>query len=307
MERSKNRFLVGVSVGLLGVGWLTVGCGFITGCGTSPFGNLFGPSAGGSTSSKLRADLSSGAFSAEVAYDQQSSGQTLGIVVTGGTPGAVVEVSIGGVALGSITLDDTGSGRLGLSSSPATPDELPLPGEFKPPGAGDAVDVGDLSGSFDSVELELKAKLSSGGFRANVKYQVESDKVKFKVEVQGGEPNAVLDVTAAGVAIGSITVNGEGNGEMRWSSRVHHENEQPLPADFPALAAGDTVTVGSLSGALSADDGDEHDGKDDGDNDSNGNANDNDNGNDNRTANTNDNTNDDGNVNDNENDNANDN
>lgn len=255
MRRSRNRFFVGVSVGLLTVGWFAAGCEFLTG---GP-GGLFGGNGGGAVASKLRAELSSGTFNALVDYNEQSDRQTLDIAVTGGTPGAVVEVSIGGVAIGSITLDATGAGRIGLSSSPAATDELPLPGEFEPPGEGDAVGVGDLSGSFDSVKLELQAKLSSGGFQAKVKYEVESDEVKFRVEVHGGEPNAVLDVTAAGTAVGSITVNGDGEGEMRWSSRADHENEQPLPADFPTLAAGDAVAVGSLSGVLSV----EEDGNDD--------------------------------------------
>ncbi len=272
MRRSRNRFFVGVSVGLLSVGWFTAGCEFLTG---SP-GGLFGGNGDQAAASKLRAELSSGTFNAQVDYNEQSDRQTLDIAVTGGTPGAVVEISIGGIAIGSITLDATGAGRLALSSSPAATDELLLPGEFKPPGEGDAVGVGDVSGSFDSVELELKAELSSGDFQAKVKYEVESDEVKFKVEIHGGEPNAVLDVTAAGAAVGSITVNGDGEGEMRWSSRADHENEQPLPTDFPTLAAGDAVAVGSLSGVLSVEEdgnndeqGDE-DGHDDGaDDDSN--------------------------------------
>ncbi len=270
MRRSRNRFFVGVSVGLLAVGCLAAGCGLVAG---GP-GGLFGGNGGGAAASKLRAELSSGTLDAQVDYANQSDHQNLQIVVTGGTPGAVVDVSIGGAAIGSVTLDATGAGHLALSSSPAAPNDLPLPDGFKPPGEGDAVGVGDLSGSFDSVKLELKAKLSSGDFQAKVKYEVESDKVKFKVEVRGGEPNAVLDVTAAGAAVGSLTLNGDGEGKMRWSSRADHVNEQPLPGDFPALAAGDAVAVGSLSGTLSADDGGEQDGeqdgKDDGHEDSNG-------------------------------------
>lgn len=279
MRKRKNRFFVGISAGLLTVSWLAVGCGFLTGGGLFSFLDQFGLSGNNgdqAAASKLRAELSSGTFNAQVEFDEQSDRQMVEIAVTGGTPGAVVEVSIGGVAIGSVTLDATGSGRLALSSSPAATDELPLPGEFKPPGEGDAVGVGDLSGSFDSVKRELKTRLTSGEFRADVKYDVESDEVKFRVKVRGGVPDAVLAVSAAGVAVGSITVNGDGDGKMKWTSRADHEDEQPLPANFPALAAGDTVAVGSLSGVLRADDDDDDDHgddeDDDGDNDDSGGA-----------------------------------
>jgi len=257
MGRSGNRN-VGLLFGLL-VGALPV----VVGC--TPGG---GGGVGGAKGSKLKAEVSNGAFVAQVEYSDLSSRQTMGIVVTGGTPGATLDISVAGVTIASVTLDDQGNGRLDFSSSPAAAGEEPLPDGFQPPSAGDAMAVGDLTDSFDSVQAELKAHLSSAKFRADVNYEVDSAKVKFRVHVQGGEANAVLDVGAAGFAVGTITLDADGNGKMRWSSRTDHPGEEPLPAGFPALAAGDTVSVGSLSGTLSHDNG-ENEGDDHGNNNNN--------------------------------------
>jgi len=97
---------------------------------------------------------------------------------------------------------------------------------------------------------ELKAVLSEGAFRAVVEYEQEADHTSFEVKVTGGQADATLDVAVNGVVVLTVTLDSTGSGEFEFSSVPEDPDEQQLPSDFPELCAGDTITVGDVSGVL---------------------------------------------------------
>ena len=75
---------------------------------------------------------------------------------------------------------------------------------------------------------------------------------KFSARIEGDPPNTTHPVAIDGVVVGQIMTNAEGEGRLVLSSNPHG-NQQPLPANFPAMvAAGDMVTVGTAAGTLGA-------------------------------------------------------
>ena len=259
-------------------------------CGCAQLAGLSGGlgSGGGASGLKLIANLSSTDLHAQVAYEQQADRTVFDVIVTGGPAGATIDVSIGGVGVGTLTLDDTGSGQLRLSSAPSGAGEDDLPSDFPTPSAGDQVHVGDLSGEFeedhsdddngddDANTMELKAVLSSGAVTAEVNFE-DGDEREFSVEVSGGEAGAVYEVKVADVVVGSLTLDATGHAGLEFSSESESDSTEatPFPADFPAVAVGTTVSVGSLSGVFATDaDSSADDNADDGADDSSDDSND---------------------------------
>lgn len=66
---------------------------------------------------------------------------------------------------------------------------------------------------------------------------------EFEVEIEDAAPGAPLDVMVDGVLVGQITTDGSGRAELDLSSHPDDADELPLPADFPELSAGSTVTI----------------------------------------------------------------
>ena len=299
MMTGKKSIAVGWARGVLtaGVLWAATGCD-----GTGPLGNfpgLFG--GGGSAGLKLIANLSSGDVQAQVEYDADDHEASFEVTVSGGAPGQVIEITVDGVVVASVTLDDTGGGHLRFSSDPDEADEQQMPDGFPEPDAGDDVAVGDMSGSFahddsddgddddgESSEFELHADLTAGTFQAVVHYEEDGDEAEFSVAVSGGEPGSAVDVSVAGVVVASLTLDANGAGRVKFADEDEADDdsdgdgddddsdgdsddddaddpdEQPFPDNFPVLVAGDAVVVGPASGTLVADDsGDDSDDDDD--------------------------------------------
>ena len=85
-------------------------------------------------------------FKAENEHGQVQS--AFQVAVAGALPGAVLDVTVNGSVVGSITVDASGRGTLVYKSVPHRTGELPYPAGFTTPAAGDVVDVGGiLSGS----------------------------------------------------------------------------------------------------------------------------------------------------------------
>lgn len=75
---------------------------------------------------------------------------------------------------------------------------------------------------------------------------------KFSVEVERFTPGVAVAITINGATFGNIVPNALGRAELEFRTFVvddnPHDEEPPLPTDFPRLTAGMTATVGALSG-----------------------------------------------------------
>lgn len=112
--------------------------------------------------------------------------------------------------------------------------------------------------------LETRALLSAvmleggGPETGEADYEVEDSETEFEVEVENASPGAVLPVSVDGVQVGEITVDADGEGELEYSSET--DEGAPFPANFPVIAEGSVVTVGSiLSGTITNIGGDDDD------------------------------------------------
>jgi hypothetical protein len=190
--------------------------------------------------------------------------------VTGATSGETLAVSVGDTVVGEITADANGAGSLALSSDP-TSDEQQLPANFPTSvAAGTAVTVGPLTGTFaqgnsghhgcggedDSNQSRLRAPLTdsvgtaTGSVYLRTGTSGDNTNTRFVVRVSGATDNSSLDVAIDGTVVGQVTTNASGSGKLVLASNPGN-NEQSLPANFPTtIAAGSTVTVGTLSGTF---------------------------------------------------------
>ncbi|HPO92768.1 MAG TPA: hypothetical protein PL072_04775 [Phycisphaerales bacterium] len=79
---------------------------------------------------------------------------------------------------------------------------------------------------------------------------------KFNVEINGAAPNETLEVRINGNLFGTVTTNALGTAKIELVTQTVDDNpndeEAPIPQDFPRLNAGDTISVGSLSGTFAA-------------------------------------------------------
>jgi hypothetical protein len=294
----------------------------------------------------LLANLSSATedVQAQVEFRQDDEHTEFSLSFRGGQPNAVVEVTINGVVVLSVALDDFGNAHVEFDSDPDELGESDLPAGFPDTDAGDSVGAGVLTGNFEesdddeaddsdddadsgaSLELEAELESETSSLRAQVEFEAETDHKELEIRVTGGVPGAALELRVGGQSLGTVTPNEFGFAKVEFDSRPDDSHELPFPAGFVAPAAGDTVTVGPLSGVLApstdddevghdSDDGsdnendngaDDDDGDDDDGGDDDGGDNANDNGDD-ENDNSDDNLNDNGNDTDDDNQNANDN
>jgi len=112
----------------------------------------------------------------------------------------------------------------------------------------------DLLGplGFDAGKVELKAYLTGTAIeRTMVEYETGTNRTRFEVKVFAGQPGAMLDVKVNDASVALVTLDQFGIGKVKFSSQPNaFFGVQALPAAFPALAEGDIVAVGDLSGAL---------------------------------------------------------
>lgn len=77
---------------------------------------------------------------------------------------------------------------------------------------------------------------------------------RFSVSVEGFAPGVPVQITMNGASFGTIIPNALGRAEIEFSTFVvddnPHDENPPLPVDFPHIDAGTTITVGSLSGTF---------------------------------------------------------
>ncbi len=74
----------------------------------------------------------------------------------------------------------------------------------------------------------------------------------FNVEVNGAQPGEMFEIHINGVLFGTMITNDLGSAELEFRTATvddnPHDEEPPLPTDFPRINDGDVITVGALSG-----------------------------------------------------------
>jgi antitoxin (DNA-binding transcriptional repressor) of toxin-antitoxin stability system len=77
---------------------------------------------------------------------------------------------------------------------------------------------------------------------------------RFSVSVERMAPGVPVQITINGVPFGTIVPNALGRAELEFKTFVvddnPHDENPPLPTDFPHINAGVVVTVGTLSGTF---------------------------------------------------------
>jgi hypothetical protein len=102
---------------------------------------------------RLRADSSAGDISGHAKYREKDDGRRrFQLEVEGFRSGAVLDVIVDGVNVGSVTIDGFGVGELDFDSQQNDPNDdetRPFPANFPDLSRGDEVRVGQLTGTFD--------------------------------------------------------------------------------------------------------------------------------------------------------------
>ena len=219
---------------------------------------------------------------AELEIESEDRGQKIEfeVQVESATPGSIHDVILDGIAVGQITIDAGGKGRLRLSSDESH--GQPLPGDFPTAGPGSNVQVGtilsgtlgvdgpanqdddssqddrqdDVSGSGSSTHL-ASSLTGLGREHGETEFESEGDdrgpELQFEVEVEDAVPGTVHDVAIDGVVVAQLTVDALGRGRVRLSSKLEEPGDLPIPDNFPAnVGPSSVVTVGTIvSGSLS--------------------------------------------------------
>ena len=166
---------------------------------------------------------------------------------------------VDGVNVGPLTVDVTGKGKLKLKSNPDV-DEVGLPGNFPNVSEGSTILVqGLMQGTFGAAisgvvggegvtEGEFAATLTGDG-QGTASYSVKVDsnvEREFEIEVQDAVTGS-YSVLVAGVNVGTIEVDAEGEGKLKLSTDPRFDHgELLMPHNFPDVANGVTVAIDGL-------------------------------------------------------------
>lgn len=142
--------------------------------------------------------------------------------------------------------------ELSRGTDPNSPDgRVDPPSVPDPDGHVQQHDDGSTDTPDPSTRVDLKAYVADRtGQRAKASYERKPGQSEFKVEVKHGQPGAVLLVAVNGTPVASLTLDHRGKGKVTFTTQPHEFDEQPLPAGFPVLHAGDIVSIGNLSAPL---------------------------------------------------------
>ncbi|MEZ5894077.1 MAG: hypothetical protein R3C58_13155 [Parvularculaceae bacterium] len=113
-------------------------------------------------------------------------------------------------------------------------------------------------GASDSDRLTLQCSANGArDFSMSARYETRRGRSKFDASFEaaprvGFNAGQQLDVLVGGVRVGSmrlvLAIGGDLEGDLEFDTRADENN--PFPANFPAVAAGTSVTVGGLGCAL---------------------------------------------------------
>jgi hypothetical protein len=107
----------------------------------------------------------------------------------------------------------------------------------------------------------VRARLSAGNDLVQAKSEYRERQratlleKRFKVEIEDAAPGDAFDIAINGVQYGTIFANDLGVAELNFRNIVDNNpsdpNENnPFPDNFPRIVAGDTITVGTLTGTF---------------------------------------------------------
>jgi len=208
-----------------------------------------------------------GSISLQTGLVQGVNQTTFAVNVSGAAANSTLNVNVGGTTVGTLTTDANGTGSLVLSSNP-TGTEQALPTNFPTSIAGGTtVSVGTLSGTLATqfnngcgvFHQNLTANLTdpantsaTGTIAYNTSLVHGVPQTTFSVNVTGAAANSPVDVIVGSTTVGTINTDAAGAGSLVLSSNPTG-SQLALPTNFPAsIAAGTTVSVGTLSGTLTS-------------------------------------------------------
>jgi hypothetical protein len=109
-----------------------------------------------------------------------------------------------------------------------------------------------------NLNLQLAAELTSPlGVTGYAKFEFKAEEndtaeVELEIEIENAPAGAVLEVRIDDTLIGSMTVNDQGEGKLKFKSDADEEGELPFP-DGLNLLAGSTILIGAdISGTFAA-------------------------------------------------------
>lgn len=209
------------------------------------------------------------------------------VAVSGAVAGAKLTVNVGGVDVGTITVNDNGTGSLSFSTNPKT-GQTSFPANFPttvdattavkigtdlngtlaaitkpcPPGTGTGVTVTDVT----RVAASLSDSTGTSTLKANVSYNSATVNgtvmSAFRVCVSGGTAGQVVDVTLSSTdattgvvtttSVGKITLDANGRGQLLYTTNPGSKGiAVAFPTGFPtSITAGMTVGVDTLTATL---------------------------------------------------------
>jgi hypothetical protein len=212
---------------------------------------MSGPVSAAATKAKAQISNAGPGLKAQAEYQQKTkkgvTHQKLSIQVKNAFPLQTLLVAVNGETIGSIQTNAFGRGKLKLK----TPQNaIPLIG------SGSVLTIGEHSATFftKADKYHVKGHLSQDGTTVSgvVKYHQKPRKGeldrRFWVNLDGAFAGEVFDVWVGGLHVGTITADVEGEGSLKLRTAAFANGAwQPMPHEFPALVAGDVVTVGAMS------------------------------------------------------------
>jgi hypothetical protein len=164
-------------------------------------------------------------------------------------PFQTLDVTVNGSIIGQIITNPGGTGRLRL---------LHL---TQPVVSGDTIGVGSMSGVFfvrgtsATQRYDLRGReINATGMRADVRYREhfrggQLDR-RFEVRLTHAEPGQGVPIFVRGEFIGVLFPDADGFAKFRMRTPATLEPDeggpwQPLPPEFPSLAEGEQVQVGT--------------------------------------------------------------
>ena len=204
----------------------------------------------------------SGRLEFEVEREHGRIKYELTLRVRDGIPGLHF-VTIDGMQLGQLMVDDNGFARMELSTDPGG-GEMPFAGGVIPRVQMDSVvtvgdffvaQVGDGFPSTDGSVPTTQTRLTLTGNTALIgflEYEVEPEdgglKTELKVDVRNATPGSSLDFYVDGIDVGDLNIDDRGRGKIRFSTHPD-SGELAFPAGFPQIQLGTTVSVSQLISA----------------------------------------------------------
>jgi len=217
-------------------------------------------------------------ISARVELEVEGAKIEMSIRLLGGSPGSSHPVTLDDIALGTMTIDSKGRGRLDLSRGDDNDKDLPLPPsitQLKPEmvlvigelvrsnlasltgtggNAGGGGTGGGTGGNNQGSSEWLATPDVLGTMISKAEYEVEVEagvtKRKFKVEVERAAAGTSIPILIDDREVATLVVDSLGEGKITLTTDVRDSDEQLMPADFPTINDKSVVSIGGAKGTF---------------------------------------------------------